>query len=248
MKEASRFTTNALVIKEMTVGESDRLLTLLSEDYGIIRAFAYGAKSIKSKKHMATGMLSYSSMTLIKNKDTFRINEANPIHIFFKAGSDIDTFCLSQYFCEISLVLAPREMPGGEFLRLILNSLHFLSEKTKNPLLIKAITELRAASISGYMPDLVACGECGKFEDNLMYFMPLDGSLYCNSCRPQEDLIAITPSMLSAMRHIVYSQFNNLYSFQLSNESAAALSKLTEKFLSVQTEHHFTTLDIFKQT
>ena len=54
MKEAvTRFTTDALVIKEMNVGESDRLVTLFTRDYGIIRAFASGTKNLKSKKRNA---------------------------------------------------------------------------------------------------------------------------------------------------------------------------------------------------
>ena len=39
----NRITTEALVIKEMKLGESDRLVTLFTRDYGIIRAFAAGA-------------------------------------------------------------------------------------------------------------------------------------------------------------------------------------------------------------
>ena len=55
MKETeTRFTTDALVIKEMNVGESDRLVTLFTREHGLIRAFAAGAKSIRSKKGAAT--------------------------------------------------------------------------------------------------------------------------------------------------------------------------------------------------
>ena len=57
------------MIKEMKVGESDRLVTLFTRDYGIIRAFASGAKSIKSKKGAATSLLTYSSFTVLKKKD-----------------------------------------------------------------------------------------------------------------------------------------------------------------------------------
>lgn len=64
----SRFTTEALVIKEMSVGENDRLVTLFTRDYGIIRAFAAGAKSIKSKKGAATSLLTYGSFTILKKK------------------------------------------------------------------------------------------------------------------------------------------------------------------------------------
>ena len=50
----TRFTTEGLVIKEMNVGESDRLVTLFTQEYGIIKAFAAGAKNIKFMCIIAT--------------------------------------------------------------------------------------------------------------------------------------------------------------------------------------------------
>ena len=38
--------TDGLVIKEQNVGESDRLITVLTSKYGLIRAFASGVKNV----------------------------------------------------------------------------------------------------------------------------------------------------------------------------------------------------------
>jgi len=240
-----RFTTEALVIKEMKVGESDRLVTLLTKEYGVIKAFAAGAKNIKSKKAAATGLLSYSSMTILKKNDTYRIYEATPIKIFFGAGSDIVNLALSQYFCELSLVLAPSEDNCEEFLRVILNSLHFLTAENRNPELIKAITELRIASMTGYMPNLVACEECGEFEADLMHFRISDGHIVCENCRKEVGLVPIDRTILTAMRHIVYSKLNSLYSFEIPEAAAQKLSALTSRYILTQTEHNFKTLDFW---
>ena len=80
----TRFTTEGLVIKEMKIGESDRLVTLFTREYGIIRAFAAGAKNIKSKKGAATSLLTYSSFTILNKKESLRIYEAEAISSFFK--------------------------------------------------------------------------------------------------------------------------------------------------------------------
>jgi DNA repair protein RecO (recombination protein O) len=45
------------------------------------------------------------------------------------------------------------------------------------------------------------------------------------------------------MRHIVYSDFNKLYSFSIPPESAKRLSKITEKYLTEQVDFNFKTLD-----
>ena len=246
MKEAiTRFTTDALVIKDVAVGESDRLVTLFTRDYGIIRAFASGARSMTSKKASSTGLLTYSSMSIAKRGDTYKIYEAQPIRVFFSAGNDIIRLSLSQYFCELSYHLVPSGVANEEFLRLILNSLHFLGEKERNPELIKAITEFRAAAISGYLPDLVACCECGKFEDGIMYFDCSEGRLFCGNCKKSEAFIPVDKTLLKAMRHIVYSELKSLYSFEIPQKSAEMLSNLTEKYITVQTEHRFSTLDFY---
>lgn len=242
----ARFTTEALVIKEMNVGENDRLVTLFTRDYGIIRAFAAGAKSIKSKKGAATSLLTYSSFTILKKKDTYKIYEATPIRLFFGAGSEIDVLALAQYFCELCGVLVATGIPDAEFLRLILNSLHFLTKEKRYPPLIKAITELRAAAVAGFMPDLVACDGCGKFEEDIMYFDISQGKLLCSECKANANgLIPIERTLLSAMRHIVYSEFSRLYSFTIPNESANRLSEVTGKYITVQTDHRFAALDFY---
>lgn len=234
------------MIKEMNVGESDRLVTLFTRDYGIIRAFAAGAKSIKSKKGAATSLLTYSSFTILKKKDTYKIYEATPIRLFFGAGSEIEVLSLAQYFCELCLVLVASGVSDGEFLRMILNSLHFLTKEKRYPPLIKAITELRAAVISGFMPDLVACSGCGKFEDDIMYFDISGGRLLCADCKGETTGLApLDRTLLSALRHIVYSEFSRLYSFSVPNDSAKRLSEITEKYITVQTDHRFAALDFY---
>lgn len=234
--------TDALVIKEMRMGEADRLITLLTKDSGIIKAYASGAKNIKSKRGSATGLLSYSNFSLSKKGDTYRVTEATPIKLFFGTNSDIETLAISQYFCELCLVFEPNDENAEEFLRLILNSLYFLTEKKKNAFLIKAITELRIAAISGYCPSLVACGGCGTFEDDIMYFNIVDGALFCSKCNEDTSNIPLNKTLMNAMRHIVYSQFKDLYSFLVPDEDAKILSDITEKYIVFQTDHKFTTL------
>ena len=123
--------------------------------------------------------------------------------------------------------------------------MHFLTENKRPPELIKAITELRVAVIAGYAPNLIACNGCGKFEDKVMYFKLDDGTLYCNDCK-KENCISVTLTVLKAMRHIVYSKFESLYSFEIPENAIHELSHLCEKYIIYQTEHKFTTLEFLR--
>lgn len=241
-----RFSTDALVIKEKIVNESDRLVTLMTRDRGVINAFAAGAKSIKSKKGAATSLLSFSDFNIEEKNGIYRIREAAIKHCFFSVGQDILDLALSQYFCEICCVLGTSDSDCEEFLRIILNSLYFLSTKKKSNFFIKTVTELRIACECGYKPDLVACCECGKYsEDETAFFKIDDGVLFCSECKSGENCVKVSPAVLKAMRHTVYSELNKLYSFDLSENAAREMSGITEKYITYQTEHHFKTLDFY---
>ena len=237
-----RFSTEALVIAQSSIGDNDRLLTLMTRDMGVIRAFAVGAKSVKSKRGSATGLLSYSNFLLDKKGDTYKVVEATANKVFFGAGSDITVLSIAQYFCELSAFFCPHDDTSEEFLRTVLNSLYYMTEKKRDPLLIKAITELRIAVISGYAPSLVACAGCGKFEDSVMYFRVEDGSLVCNDCK-QGNVLPVNRTVLQALRHIVYSKIESLYSFDIPQKDIKTLSKITERYIVYQSEHRFTALE-----
>jgi len=221
------------------------MITVITRELGVITAFVRGVKSFKSKRGAATSLLSFSNFNLEYKGDTYTVIEASVNKMFFGAGSDIVTLTIAQYFCELCNILRPHEDEYEEYLRLILNSLHFLTENKRSPELIKAITELRIAVIAGYAPNIIACNGCGKFEDTVMYFNLNDGTLYCNDCK-KENCISLTITVLQAMRHIVYSKFEQLYYFDIPEAAAKELSQLIEKYVTYQTEHRFTTLEFLR--
>lgn len=246
MKE--KLSSDGLVVKEMSVGENDKLLTLLTRDFGVIRAFSSGSKKIGNKKFSASSLLSYANFSFVKVGDTYKIFEASPIDSFFDVGSDIVLLSIAQYFCELAFIVSPIESYAEDYLRLFLNSLHYLTRTDKNPMLIKAVTELRVAVLSGYMPSLVACDNCAVYEEDIIYFDIQSGKLYCCECKPSGvNCIPIDRTVLSAMRHIVFSKFEKIYSFDMPTDKIDYLTKLTENYITVQTEHTFKTLNFLKQ-
>ena len=95
--------TQGLIIKEQAVGESDRLVTILTKDEGVVRAFARRAKNLKDSKNAATGLLCYSRLKLSKGRDTYNVNEAFPIEVFFGLRKDVTALALAQYFCQLAV-------------------------------------------------------------------------------------------------------------------------------------------------
>lgn len=241
-----RQNTKGLIIKEQNIGEQDKLVTVLTADMGVVRAFVRGAKNIKSKKQSATGLLCYSNLSLYTGKDTYIIDEAQAVEVFFGLRNDIDKLSLAQYFAELAFELAPQEENANDYLRIILNSLYMLSNSKRPPLQLKAITELRLLSMAGYMPNLVACDRCGEFETPTMYFNLEHGLLLCENCGSPDIALPLPLSVVSAMRHIVFSDIEKLYNFTLPNELYEELSYVTETYLKTKTDRKFKTLDFYK--
>lgn len=244
-----KFTTDGLVIKENNVGESDRVVQVLTRDKGLLSAFVSGARKPKSKNAAATALLCYSHLTFTQTKDTYRITESEAINVFFDLRADIERLSLAQYICELCQVLVPYGVEGEEYLRLALNSLHFISKGKLDIYSLKALTELRMMVISGFMPDLVGCRECGTDRSFPMWLDLSGGDMLCNGCKSAEPIngqfAELDKTTFAAMRHIVYSDMERLYSFSLPPQNARYLSFVTERYLMAQTDRKFKTLEFF---
>ncbi len=229
----------------MSVGESDTIITVLTRDYGVIRGFVRGARKIKSNYLSATQPLCYSRFSVFRGRDKYIFDEAEPIEVFFNLRKDIEKLALAQYLCDLARDLAPQEDSAESFLRLLLNSLHLLSTGKYEPLHIKATYEMRVMAMTGYMPNLVACENCGEYETDEMYFDFQHALLYCENCVPKNQARKTTLGVVTAMRHIVFSELDKLFAFTLNEENMKELSYVCENYLLIQTQHKYKTLDFY---
>lgn len=237
--------TDGVVIREKGTGESDRFVVLLTRDYGVIHAFARGAKSLKSEKQSGTQLFAYADFTISRGKDAFVVTEAKPREVFYKLREDIEHLSLAQYFCELAGLLAPEEMPAEEYLSLLLNALYLLTSGKRPQPFLKAVLELRLMSISGYLPDLVGCAKCGTYTQEEMFFDRREGCIYCSGCADHGE--PLPPGVLAAMRHICYAEPRKVFSFTLSDTGLQKLANVTQGYMHAHLNHTFKTLQFYNQ-
>lgn len=241
--------TDGLVIREKAVGESDRLVTVLTREEGVLRAFARRAKRLKDTKNAGTGLLCYSRFVIYKGKEANQIQEARVQEVFFGLRGDIGALALAQYFCELAGTVAPEGVPAGDYLRLLLNSLYFLSRKARPQPILKALTEMRLMAMSGYMPDLVGCRRCGAYESDEMAFLPQSGQICCQSCRQREALcepaVLLSRGAMTGLRHTVYADFEKLFAFSLPEEEQKQLCQAAEQYTYQVMQRSFDTLQFY---
>lgn len=241
--------TDGLIIMERSISESDRLVTILTRKYGLIRAFVRGAKNIKNKNFSSTQLFCYSDFNIYKGRDKYIINESNCKKSFWNLRCDIEKLALAQYFCDLLLNLVVEEQNTEDILRLTLNSLYYLSEEKLSNLLIKSVFEMRLLAMSGYMPHLISCICCELTEKNTFYFVPDENGILCKNCYKYKNKFGfkLSEGVLYALRYTVYSEFNKMFSFELKKQSQIELSMITESYLLKCIEKNLKTLDFYKQ-
>lgn len=240
-----RISTKGLVIREQTTGESDRLVTLLTVDYGLVRAFVRRAKQMKSRMNSATSLFAYGDFSLYRSKDAFVVDDAVATEVFFGLRKDIERLSLAQYFAQLAFELGAEEQPCEELLRLTLNSLHLLCKGEKSLMQIKAVFELRAMCLGGYMPGILACDNCGTYETPLMYFDTLEGKIYCENC-PKAGAIPLPKTVITAVRFICLTEPSKIFSFSLSDENMKLLSDVAEKYMLSRVQRKLSALEFYK--
>lgn len=131
----------------------------------------------------------------------------------------------------------------------MLNTLYCLERDKLPPLQLKAILELRLLTLTGYMPDLIACRACGGLpEDGVVLFDPTGGSICCPGCAPSGavGLLPLPPGVFAAMRHIIYCDFEKLFQFKLGEENLPVLAHAVEQYLLCQVERILPALNFYK--
>ncbi|MCR5041199.1 MAG: DNA repair protein RecO [Clostridia bacterium] len=237
-------TCDGLVIRVTRAGETDRVLQLLTPDNGVVMAYARAAGRPKSRLQSATSLFSYSTFSLYERREGFTVDSAEVIRVFSGLSRDISALALGQYFCSVCSAVLPENAGTGELLRLVLNSLHFLETGEKDERLLKAVFELRAAAGAGFMPDLVGCETCGRYESPLMAFDISKGCVYCDEHAGQRPRVEL--DVISAARLILFSPLERIWSFSLPEQKLAALGTLSESWLLASVGHPMRTLDYYK--
>ena len=241
-----QLSTRGLIIKEQNIGEQDKLVTVLTEDRGVIRAFVRQGKNIKSKNAAATALLSYSEFRIYQSKDRYIIDSAELLELFYDLRRDIEKLALAQYFCELASFYAPQDTPSHDFLRLLLNSIYLVTKGQKPNKIIKAAFEMRLLSMAGYMPDLLACRHCGAYESTIMYLLVEEGALVCSNCYPGgSTALALSKGVLTALRHTIYADFSKLFSFDLPVPAQEQLAHVAEHYVKNQSDRTFQTLEFY---
>ena len=248
-----------LVLRCVNLGESDRLITVFTAEMGTVSAMVKGARSLKNKNMAATQQFCYSSMILYKKGDKLWVKEASIIESFFGIRKTLVGLSLAAYIVEVLSEVTTAE-GEGDLLRLALNCLYAIAEGKYSAEKIKSAFEIRALSIIGFMPEVLACRECGE-KSGEFFFDIMGGSIQCAGCHEEEvmsgidtpddgvrRIIAILPEGAKvALGFLIHCPIERIFAFNISDEDMKLIGRATEEYLVNQLEKMFKSLEFYKE-
>ncbi|HEY9802690.1 MAG TPA: DNA repair protein RecO [Leptolyngbyaceae cyanobacterium] len=115
-------------LKAQALGESDRIVTILTQEFGLIRAIAPGSRKHKSSLGGRSGMFVVNELLIARGRSLDKITQAQTVKTYPGLAKDLGKLAASQYLAEIVLSQALSEQPQQELYELLNEHLHRLED------------------------------------------------------------------------------------------------------------------------
>ncbi|BAZ32466.1 DNA repair protein RecO [Cylindrospermum sp. NIES-4074] len=122
-------------LKTQALGESDKIVTILTQEFGLIRAVAPGARKHNSSLGGRIGMFVVNELLISQGRSLDKIAQAQTIRTYPGLAKDLGKLAASQYLAEIVLCQALSEQPQAELYELLNEHLQRLEALPKTELM-----------------------------------------------------------------------------------------------------------------
>jgi DNA repair protein RecO (recombination protein O) len=156
-------------LKSMPLGETDRLLTILTREFGLIQAVAPGARKHHSKLGGRSELFVVNELLIASGRSLDKITQAETVETYPKLGDNLLKLAASQYLAEIVLCHALSEQPQEELFCLLTEHLRRIEQLPKNTvnrslivLAYLAHAIFHTLALAGIAPQLRLCCLTGQ--------------------------------------------------------------------------------------
>ncbi|MBD2306185.1 DNA repair protein RecO [Chroococcidiopsis sp. FACHB-1243] len=148
-------------LKSMPLGEADRLLTILTQEFGLIRAVAPGVRKQNSKIGGRSGLFVVNELLIAQGRSLDKITQAETIESYPALSQDLGKLAASQYLAEMAMCQALSEQPQTELFFLLNEHLKRLEQLPKSAgsstLAHLCHAAFHLLALAGVAPQVQAC-------------------------------------------------------------------------------------------
>ena len=203
--------TSAIVLRSWPFGESDKIVSFLTEGHGKLTGIAKGAK--RSKKRFVNSLEPFSFVSLNfqdRSKTSLSFILGCELQKSYKnLIASLEKIAFASYYVEITEGLTAEREENRLVFDLLKRSLNRLeSEGISVTFLIEF--ELKLLRLTGYQPFLESCRRCGMHPSlshaalqTHWFFSLRDGAILCARCsKLRKELVPISGATLDFMANL----------------------------------------------
>ncbi|MFA5701327.1 MAG: DNA repair protein RecO [Desulfuromonas sp.] len=213
--------SEALVVRYVNYGESDRIVTILTPAYGLCSGFAHGARN--SRRRFGPALQLFSRINILWQEGRYGslrlLREAELLEPAERVMPNLEAWALAAYASELVVALFPEEQVIPEVYALLRSCFDTLAEGVGLEQ-IRLLYELRLLSAAGLLPHLSHCARCWCAPAEAgMFFDPQQGGALCPGCGGTQSLLQVS--------HLSLGSLARLTRLEMSGISRVRLSPLT---------------------
>src|SRR5262245_46727305 len=203
------YRTEAVVLRSFRLGEADRVLHLYTLDRGRVGAVAKGIRRTKSRFGARLEPLSHVELLLHQGSGELQtVTGVELVRSHHEAREDPHRLNVGLVGLEAMLRLFTEQEANPRAFRALTRFLDILDEQPLTSTSARAALDPLALSfqlkllwLSGYLPHVTSCAECGA-EVDLVGYSPRAGGAVCASCR-DETTLTLAPEGLSGIEALL---------------------------------------------
>ncbi len=223
----SLYRDSAVVLRNYKLGESDRIIVMMTEEHGKVRAVAKGIRKTKSRFGARLEPLSHIDVQLYKGRNLDIVTQVELVSSSFFLHKNLDRLIEGISMLEAVDQIAVDREPAPYLYRMLVGALDTLSRRASPIVLAAFYWKLLAAE--GVSPEVKMCVGC-QSNTELVAFDLLEGGAQCVRCRSG---VSITPQALALMEQILGGGLNEA----LAQEETTATAEVT-RLATQAMEHH----------
>lgn len=190
----------AVILKTRAYGESDRIVTFLTEHFGKLTGIAKGARN--SRRRFVNCLDPFTVVQVhYRTRATSGLVFMDSCDLLAVPGelSDPVKFAYGSYLLELVDQLTVESEPVSDAFELLCDALAALRNGPATPSFLRAF-ELRLLTTAGFKPSFRDCQRCRERLAGHAWFDRLSGALLCTDCGARSDgLTVVNRETLAAL-------------------------------------------------
>ncbi|HDP98272.1 MAG TPA: DNA repair protein RecO [bacterium] len=205
--------TEAVVLRMHKLGETSKILTLYSKEFGKIKVVAKGSRGLKSRFFGTLEPLNHVSIVYYdkENRDLQLLSQAEIINAHFRIRENLVKYAVGSFFCEL-IEKSQLSQPNKYLFRSLTQSLTILNDNDGREFIVYLGFMLKFLHLNGFRPHFDKCKKCGGAAfTNRTLFSIVDGSVSCEACNLTNSMsVTVTAETVRYLDQLQHTPLQNM--------------------------------------